>query len=216
MLLEEEGQADLASDINDASTGLLHNISHTQGASFVQQNIQTVYVLYWHFSILFYSFQISDDVLIEVGNLREGKATGYIHNVSPLKNNHFDFQLQTKNKTIRAVCFDKSKRNHLEAFCKSKSPVKIKKFHLETKSNPEDLLMDKTVSIEEYSEIYFDRKDIPANLTISMLKSISIGQLVTLKVKLVSLGAVKEVNNGELKLIEGCLIDPTDSIKITI
>ena len=172
-------------------------------------------IFQYPFSILFFSFQISDDVLIEVNNLREGKATGYIHNVSPLKNNHFDFQLQTKNKTIRAVCFDKSKKNHLEAFCKSKSPVKIKKFRLETKSNSEDLLMDKTVSIEEYSEIDFDRKDIPANLTISMLKSICIGQLVTVKAKLVSLGAVREVNNGRLKLI-GCLIDPTDSIKITI
>lgn len=76
--------------------------------------------------------------------------------------------------------------------------------------------MDETVCIEEYPEIDFDRRDIPANLTISMLKSICIGQLVTLKAKLVSLGAVKEVNNGKLKLIEGCLIDPTDSIKITI
>ena len=140
----------------------------------------------------------------------------HIHNVSPLKNSHFDFQLQTKNKKIRVVCFDKYKRNHLEGFWKSKSPVKIKKFHLETKSNSEELLMDKTVSIEEYSEIDFDRKDIPANLIISMLNLICIRQLVTLKAKLVSLGAVKEVNNRKLKLIEGCLIDPTNSIKITI
>ena len=35
VFLEEEGQADLATDINDVSTGLSHNISHTQGASFV-------------------------------------------------------------------------------------------------------------------------------------------------------------------------------------
>lgn len=129
MLLEEEGQADLASDINDVSTGLLHNISHTQGASFVQQKIQNVCALltliFSTSFFIYFSFQISDEVLIEVDNLREGKAKGYIHNVSPLKNNHFDFQLQTKNKTIRAFCFDKSKRNHLEAFCKPKSPVKI-------------------------------------------------------------------------------------------
>lgn len=87
------------------------------------------------FSILFqffFFFQISDDVLIEADNLREGKATGYIHIVSPLQNNHFDFQLHTKNKTIRAACFDKSKRNYLKHSCK---------FRLETKSNFGDLLM---------------------------------------------------------------------------
>jgi len=32
----------------------------------------------------------------------------------------------------------------------------------------------------------------------------------------VSLGGLKALNNGKLKLIERCLIDPTDSIKITI
>lgn len=108
VFLEEDGQADLATDINDVSTGLSHNISHTQGASFVSQKNQTVDVLYWHFSVSFFNsffFQISYDVLIEADNLREGKATGYIHHVSPLKNNHFDFQLQTKNKTIRGACF---------------------------------------------------------------------------------------------------------------
>lgn len=82
---------------------------------------------------------------------------------------------------MKAVCFDKYKRNHLEVFCKSKSPVKIKKFRLETKSNSKDLLMDETVCIGEYSEIDFNRKDIPANLTISMLKLICIGQLDTFK-----------------------------------
>lgn len=61
-------------------------------------------IFQYPFSILFF-FQISDDVLIEADNLREGKTTGYIHNVSPLENNYFDFQLQTKNKTIRAACF---------------------------------------------------------------------------------------------------------------
>ena len=155
-------------------------------------------------------------MLLEVDNLREGKAKGYIHNISPLKNNYFDFQLQTKSKTIRVVCFDKSKRNHVEAFCKSKSPVKIEKFRLETKSNSEDLVMDNTVSIEESPEIHFDRKNVLAYLTISMLKSICIGQLVTFKAKLVSLAPVKEVKNGKLKLVEGCHIDPTDCIKVAI
>ena len=47
----------------------------------------------------------SEDVLNK--ELENGIARGYIHNVSPLRNNssYFDFEVQTKYKTIRAVCF---------------------------------------------------------------------------------------------------------------
>lgn len=92
----------------------------------------------------------------------------------------------------------------------------MKKFRLETKGNSEDLLMDETVSIEEFPEIDFASREIPANLTISMLKSnICVGQLLTIKAKLVSLTPVKEIKS-HLKLVEGLLIDPTDCIKVTI
>ena len=91
-----------------------------------------------------------------------------------------------------------------------------KKFRLETKSNSEDLLMDNTVTIQEYPEIDFENKEIPANLTILKLKSICIGQLVTVKAKLAYLQPIKHVKNGQLTLVEGCLIDPTDCIKVTI
>ena len=38
--------------------------------------------------------------------LQPGVATGYVHNVSPIKNGkYFDFQLKMKHKTVRAVCF---------------------------------------------------------------------------------------------------------------
>ena len=79
----------------------------------------------------------------------------------------------------------------------------MKKFCLETKSNSEDLVMDNTASVEESPEIHFHSKDVPANLTISILKSICIGQLLL------------NLKNGKLKL-EGCLIDPIDCIKVTI
>lgn len=179
------------------------------------------YVVHLHFVLFltyFFFFQISD-VLLEVDNLRQGDASGYLHHISPLKNKgkFFDFQLQLKNKTIRAVCFSaKKKKHHFESFSKSKTPVKMKKFRLETKGNSEDLLMDETVSIEEFPEIDFASREIPANLTISMLKSnICVGQLLTIKAKLVSLTPVKEIKS-HLKLVEGLLIDPTDCIKVTI
>jgi len=52
----------------------------------------------------------SEDVLNK--ELENGIARGYIHNVSPLRNNssYFDFLVQTKYKTIRAVCFSPQKK----------------------------------------------------------------------------------------------------------
>lgn len=67
--------------------------------------------------------------------LEHGIARGYIHNVSPLRNNstYFDFQVQTKYKTVRAVCFSPQKRKVLNSFSKTDTPVKLKKCRLETK-----------------------------------------------------------------------------------
>lgn len=47
--------------------------------------------------------------------LENGIARGYIH-VSPLRNNssYFDFEVQTKYKTIRAVCFSPKKKKAIQ------------------------------------------------------------------------------------------------------
>lgn len=75
-------------------------------------------------------------------DINSGIAKGYIHNISPFKTNgnYFDFQLQTKNKTYRAVCFSPKKRNLIKSFHDQHSPVKLKRCRLETKSNSEDLM----------------------------------------------------------------------------
>lgn len=67
--------------------------------------------------------------------LEHGIARRYIHNISPLRNNstYFDFQVQTKYKTVRAVCFSPQKRKVLNSFSKTDTPVKLKKCRLETK-----------------------------------------------------------------------------------
>lgn len=48
--------------------------------------------------------------------LENGIARGYIPNVSPLRNNssYFDFEVQTKYKTIRAVCFSPKKKKAIQ------------------------------------------------------------------------------------------------------
>ena len=77
-----------------------------------------------------------------------GVATGYVHNVSPIKNDkYFDFQLQMMHKTVRAVCFSPPKRKYFSDYSASNTPVEIKKFKVNTNSNAEDLVMGNNVSV---------------------------------------------------------------------
>lgn len=114
------------------------------------------------------------------------------------------------------VCFSQKKRSRIESCAKIKKPVKIKKFRLEMKSNSEDIVIDESSEIEECPDIDFTRKQLPTNFSITQLKTVCVGQLVTVKAKVATLQEIKEVNNGTLKFTEAILIDPTDSIKITI
>ena len=50
---------------------------------------------------------------------------GYIHNVSPVYHDkYFEFQIQAKTETVRAVCFSPRKRKQFAAYDHNKSPVK--------------------------------------------------------------------------------------------
>jgi len=79
---------------------------------------------------------------------------GYIHNISSLKKgSYFDFQLQGKYKTVRGVCFSPTQLKRFTSFTKSNSPVKNKKFRVDTKPNLEDFLMNHDVNIETVPEL---------------------------------------------------------------
>ena len=151
-------------------------------------------------------------------SISSGVAKGYLHNLSPLKKNggYFDFQIQTKHKTVRAVCFSPQKRKLLKSYFDKESPVKLKKCRLETKCNSEDLMLEDDSEIEPLTDIDFSKIDLPTNFTIATLKNVSIGQLVAIKAKVVSTNEKKEVKNGTLSLMEAHLIDEHDSIKIVL
>lgn len=150
--------------------------------------------------------------------LEHGIARGYRHNVSPLRNNstHFDFQVQTKYKTVRAVCFSPHKRKVLNSFSKTDTPVKLKKCRLETKYNSEDLVLNDDVKIEACSEVDFKKKELTTNFKISTLKSISVGQLITIKAKVLAKSSTQEVRGRKLTLVEAQIIDHTGCIKIVL
>ena len=57
----------------------------------------------------------------------EPEATGYLHNISPIKKGkYFEFQLQERSKTVRGVCFSPPKRKLFTELGLKDSQVKIK------------------------------------------------------------------------------------------
>ena len=92
--------------------------------------------------------------------------------MSPVKSGRrFDFQLQTQEKTVRGVCFSPSHPKRFQEMSKISSPVKLKKFRLDTKSNSEDILMGNDVSVEEYSAD-FEKIEMPTTLNLGNVKSV--------------------------------------------
>ena len=86
----------------------------------------------------------------------------YVHNISPLKKgSYFDCQLQGKEETVRGVCFSPPKLKRFTSLSQANSPVKIKKFRIDTKSNAEDLPMGHEVTIEHFPAIDFDKVKLP-------------------------------------------------------
>ena len=94
----------------------------------------------------------------------------YVHNISPLKKgSYFDCQLQGKEKTFRGVCFSPTKLTRFTSLSQANSPVKIKKFGIDTKSNAEDLPMGHEVTIGHFPAIDFDKVKLPTSCFLSVL-----------------------------------------------
>ena len=124
--------------------------------------------------------------------LQPGVATGYVHNVSAIKNGkYFDFQLQMKHKTVRAVCLSPLKRLYFSEYSTKQYSVEIKKFKVDTNSNAEDLVMSNNVAAQYYPNIDFPKVEIPSSVTLATLSNVSVRQLVTAKEKVVHLSPIK-------------------------
>lgn len=151
-------------------------------------------------------------------SFNENAIFGYIHNLSPIKKDkYFDFELQTKDKTVRGICFSPPKRKRFEQFSTNNSPVKIKKFRIDTKSNAEDYVMGNDVFIEHFPNINFEKREIPVSMNIATAKSVCVGQLVSLKAKVAFLHPPKyNVGPNNLTLQEAALVDSSDRTKFVL
>lgn len=96
------------------------------------------------------------------------EVVGYLHNISPLKKGrYFDFQMQTKDKTVHGVCFSPPKLKRFSELSQKSSPVELKKFRVHTPSNSEDLLMGRDVIIEDLQETDFQKQELPTTMNVS-------------------------------------------------
>lgn len=148
---------------------------------------------------------------------KEDEIVGYIHNLSPLKSGkYFDFQLQGKDKTVRGICFSPPKLKRFEEFSNTSSPVKVKKFRIDTQSNSEDYIMESDMSIEHFPDVNFQKQQMSTTMNISTVKTLCIGQLLTLKAKVAHLHVPKKVQSQNLLLQEAMLVDPSGTIKFVL
>ena len=151
----------------------------------------------------------------------------YIHAVSPVKKadrnerRYFNPILQTKDESIRAVCFTPEKQSELKTLENVKSPVKIQNF----KKPVKDILLNRFTKIKaiEKSEIDFNWADICNSEgvvpNISSIQNVAGEQVISLKGEIAQLSGLKYVNTlhyGKLKKQEVIVRDTTSSTKLIL
>ena len=163
------------------------------------------------------SYQVGESQQAGSSDTVATEAVGFLHNISPLKKGkYFDFQLQEKDKTVRGVCFSPQKRKLFTDLSDKNSAVAIKRFRIDTNSNSQDLLMDDDVIIDAYSDVDFEKQDLPTTMNVSTTKSVCPGQIVTVTGKIAHLYPPKQVGSKNLHMLNAVLIDPSGTITLTL
>jgi hypothetical protein len=149
--------------------------------------------------------------------------SGFVQNVSPLKKGpkkkYFDFNLQIdKDTSIRGVCFSHGKHKLFTDVEEQSKPVKLSRFVYDGKDGSTDILISDNVVMQHLKEedLSFPQKEIPTNLNISNLSSLSVNQLITLKGKVINLQKPQKVHMGDclIEKAEALLVDTHGSIQI--
>ena len=173
-------------------------------------------------------------------HLETGVLTGFVHNVSPIKQNDrdvkwFDCQLQTERGVVRAVCFQPSPstQNLYNQVAQDKSPVKISNFEKGKKreGRPVDVVISKRTRVvvviskrtrveEVRSGVKFERLNLLATTKATNIGSLKDDQLVSVTALLSNFKPVREVTrrgtNEKVSLLECQASDPTGSVKFTV
>lgn len=118
---------------------------------------------------------------------------------------------------MRGVCFSPPKAKRFSEISNATSPVKLKKFKVDTSSNAENVLMDRNIIIEEVTAD-FPRREMPTTTNLLSILKICVGQLTSVTAKVASIEPTKTINkNGEeLVLQEVMLVDPSGTMKLVL
>ena len=85
---------------------------------------------------------------------------------------YFRCRIQTREKQVRGVCFDRSRCSELAALDTSKSPVKLRRFHLSKNYGSENIVMDDRTQLSN-TECELDFQPVGTQSTIIPLSQIS-------------------------------------------
>ncbi len=76
--------------------------------------------------------------------------------------------------------------------------------------------MGRDVIVEEFAEpIDFKKEELPTNITASTVKSVCIGQVISMRAKVYDIGRVKIVSQN-LEMAEAHIVNPTGTIKLIL
>ena len=125
----------------------------------------------------------------------DDELTGYIHNINKksAKTSWFDMQIQTQTEVVRGVCFSAAKHNSFKTFSDQKSPIKIKKFNIDTTANTKSVLMSFRIQLEPLAKLDFEPIEIPTTVSVPSIASVNPGQLVGVNANLLYLSGEKRL-----------------------
>ena len=87
---------------------------------------------------------------------------------------------------------------------------------MDASSNTNDMLMGNTVVIEHYPKLDFSRSEVQSSTTLSSVKSVRIGQHVTVKAKITNMLKEEKAGDLSLTLVNFTLLNPSASIKMVL
>ena len=157
-------------------------------------------------------------------NPKNTELNCYVHSVSPVKRSdtncqYFDMKLQTKDETVRAVCFSPEKHKTLKAKGESCQPCKIYMVKRSRISDGEDVIMNKRTRIGD-GKCNFDHAAISdvTKVQVNELNDVQANKIVDIEGKITYLGVPQEVMYQGKPLVKqsAILSDSTGSIMIAI
>ena len=121
-------------------------------------------------------------------------------------------------KELRAICFSPKLQIDLQTLGKASSPVKLlSNFRTQDDGSLNTILMDNRLQIAE-TKVSFPPKPKPQTNNIASLSGVNLQQLITIKAKVLRLGATNMVttSNSVKRKAECYLTDPSGTIKLKL